>query len=60
MRLCVLLLLSIACAQITRRVIPSGTMRRYEAAPMPIDAWLLRLLAWGALLTGALTGGGLI
>jgi len=58
MRLCLLLLLSITCIQITRRIVPAATLQRYESAPMPLDAWAMRLFSWGALLTGALTGDG--
>lgn len=58
MRFCLLFLLSILCVQITRRVVPAETLRRYETAPIPWDAWAMRGLSWGALLVGALTGEG--
>lgn len=56
MRFCLFLLLSIVCIQVTRRVVPAATLRRYESAPVPFDAWAMRALSWGALLMGVLTG----
>lgn len=58
MRLILLVLLSIACVQITRRIVPAATLRRYEESETPIDARILRVMAWTALVIGVLTDAG--